>query len=275
MGTRRQVHRIIRNKRGKVVDRIVVRPRGHNLLSVKEYEYAVGRAKRKGHEVETRVFHNVEEKFFRAYRITREKGKRKAFRIKPGDKEVFGASSMAYVEKRARKLGHEVIFTNAPNPKKPTPNTPIIVGRTAWGAKAPRQRSTTAWTPATPVRVHHTVKRITSEKRSDEIAFMRSIQTQHMAQGWADIGYNFIIFPSGRVYIARGENVVGAHTVGHNTDIGICFAGDFRYDKLTDKAVDAFNGLRTSLGNKGKMYAHSSTYATECPGDNIREELKI
>lgn len=275
MTTYRQVHRIIRDKRGKIIDRIVLRPRGHNLLSEAEYDYVVKRAKEKGHEIETRVFNNAEKKFFKAFRVVRTQGKRRAFRIKPADQDVFGATMLDYVEKRARKNGHEVVYATATDPSKPKPNKPVMVGRTAWGAKPPKARSTTEWTSTTPVRVHHTVARIDSEKREDEIAFMQQIQNGHMAQGWADIGYNYIIMPSGRVYVARGQNVVGAHTVGHNEDIGICFAGDFRYDKLTTEAIRAFHALRAELKNKGRMYAHSSTYPTECPGPNIREALKI
>lgn len=266
----KQVHRIIRNESGKVIDRIVVRPRGHNLLNEREYQYAIKRARRKGHETETRVFIDKPDQYFRAYRIVRENGRRTAHRIAPGGREVFGLAARQFVERRARRHNHEVIYTRAHRPVLVE-----IVGRTEWGARPAKSREVTPWMSTTPIRVHHSVSRISSERPVDEVAFMRSIQQAHLNKGWADIGYNYVIMPSGRVYIGRGRGVVGAHTAGHNKDIGICFAGDFRYDKLTPKAKRAFHDLRKVLGaSEAPVFPHSATSATTCPA-GIKKELGI
>ena len=78
-----------------------------------------------------------------------------------------------------------------------------IIPRKEWGAAPP----TGSRTPQRPfeVVVHHTVyptlPRTATKKQ--ESARLRATQRQHQGQGWIDIGYHLIIFPSGRVYRGR------------------------------------------------------------------------
>jgi hypothetical protein len=44
--------------------------------------------------------------------------------------------------------------------------------------------------------------------------------------GWADIGYHYVIRRSGVIEPGRPEEVVGAHVAGHNANsIGVCLVG--------------------------------------------------
>jgi N-acetylmuramoyl-L-alanine amidase len=46
--------------------------------------------------------------------------------------------------------------------------------------------------------------------------------------GWADIGYNFVVGEDGNIYEGRGWNAKGAHAPAYNgRSIGICIIGDF------------------------------------------------
>ena len=91
-----------------------------------------------------------------------------------------------------------------------------IIPRKEWGAAPP----TGSRTPQRPfeVVVHHTVyptlPRTATKKQ--ESARLRATQRQHQGQGWIDIGYHLIIFPSGRVYRGRPVKTVGAHVESHN-----------------------------------------------------------
>lgn len=48
----------------------------------------------------------------------------------------------------------------------------------------------------------------------------------HRKNGWAGIGYHFVIYRDGTVHDGRDINKVGAHTAGFNTgSIGVCYVG--------------------------------------------------
>lgn len=52
------------------------------------------------------------------------------------------------------------------------------------------------------------------------------IKRWHLAKGWKDIGYHYVVDLDGKVEKGRADNVNGAHTVGHNSiALGICYIG--------------------------------------------------
>lgn len=52
------------------------------------------------------------------------------------------------------------------------------------------------------------------------------IRQCHLARGFSDIGYHYVIYRDGSIHQGRPENVVGAHCTGQNTcSIGVCYVG--------------------------------------------------
>jgi len=49
------------------------------------------------------------------------------------------------------------------------------------------------------------------------------------------IGYHYFIEENGLLYHAREDREDGAHTIGHNHEIGICLAGNFNRELPTEK----------------------------------------
>lgn len=48
----------------------------------------------------------------------------------------------------------------------------------------------------------------------------------HKAQGWADIGYHYLVRLDGRIEAGRDVDIIGAHVSGHNAHtIGVCYVG--------------------------------------------------
>jgi N-acetylmuramoyl-L-alanine amidase len=141
----------------------------------------------------------------------------------------------------------------------------------AWGAAPP----TGSRIPQRPfeVVVHHTVyptlPRAATKKQ--ESARLRGIQRQHQAQGWIDIGYHLIIFPSGRVYRGRPLKTVGAHVESHNTGrVGIAFDGNFQTSTPTRAAIDTLVWLvRHRVLRRMRVVGHRDFGGTACPGDNL------
>lgn len=101
----------------------------------------------------------------------------------------------------------------------------------------------------------------------------RSIQDFHQdGRGWVDIGYNFLVDVSGRIFEGRGWEVSGAHAPGHNVSgIGVCMIG--RDGDATPAAKAAIRWLYDEAcrlaGRRLKMLGHRDVFATDCPGDEL------
>ena len=105
---------------------------------------------------------------------------------------------------------------------------------------------------------------------------MRYLQQIAFSRGFADISYSYVIFRSGRVYEGRGFEVVGAHTLGHNAEIGVAFVGNYEVDDPTNASVAALEKLRKHIGaTLGKKVAHCKVYATACCGKKLRAKLGL
>lgn len=123
---------------------------------------------------------------------------------------------------------------------------------------------------------------------ADEAARMRVIWNGHVnGNGWSDIGYHFIIMPSGRVYAARAETKRGAHDVV-NDGLGVAFDGIYSSATINIQMYNSAVALCTLLckrygitdtvtpistptadfgtRNLPRMMAHRDRVATECPG---------
>lgn len=106
------------------------------------------------------------------------------------------------------------------------------------------------------------------------IPLVQRIQRWHMAEGWADIGYSFLIDDAGNIFEGRGWGVVGAHTRGLNdTHHGVCWLGGRDpSDAPSELAVEA---LRTLVAQHTAHYGattvttHRDNAATACPGNAL------
>ena len=55
---------------------------------------------------------------------------------------------------------------------------------------------------------------------------IKDIRNWHLARGFSDIGYHFVIYRDGSVHRGRAIDFAGAHTTGQNKhSIGICYIG--------------------------------------------------
>lgn len=73
------------------------------------------------------------------------------------------------------------------------------------------------------------------------------IRKWHKAQGWADVGYHYVIRRDGTVEHGRNVSFQGAHVEGHNHEsIGVCLVGGVRRDPDADGKDDA-DGPRWDL----------------------------
>jgi hypothetical protein len=155
------------------------------------------------------------------------------------------------------------------------------------------QNSNPTITDVTHLIVHHSAG---TNSSSDWAAVVRAIWDFHVnTNGWADIGYNYLIDPNGVIYEGRGDNVSGAHFSCMNArTMGVCLLGNFQtatptqamLNSLTEllgwkvcdieadpTAAETFSGSGTVLniisGHRDGNGIPNSCTTTACPGDNM------
>ncbi|WP_184077263.1 peptidoglycan recognition protein family protein [Nocardiopsis mwathae] len=145
-----------------------------------------------------------------------------------------------------------------------------IRSRSSWGARSPRNRQGVSRARRVEFTVHYSQGPTTQTPRQ--------IQNFHMdSNGWADIGYNFLVDRSGVVYEGRGWNVAGAHAAPRNVQgIGVCFIG--RDGDATDAAKRSIRALYEEacrrVGRRLRMRGHRDINSTSCPGDDLYAWVK-
>jgi hypothetical protein len=121
--------------------------------------------------------------------------------------------------------------------------------------------------------IHHS-----ATAQGDAETFRRA----HMAKGWRDIGYHYVIgngtySGDGEVETGRTEAEDGAHCSvdGMNRkSIGICLVGNFDIDKPTPAQMEALERLCRDIMERhkipvSKVLGHGEVAATNCPGKNF------
>lgn len=110
------------------------------------------------------------------------------------------------------------------------------------------------------------------------------IKQWHLARGFSDIGYHYVIYRDGSIHTGRAESVSGAHCTGHNTiSIGVCYIGGVAPDGKTpkDTRTEAQKASLLKLLKQlkakypeSKIYPHYKFAAKACPCFNAEEEYK-
>lgn len=102
-------------------------------------------------------------------------------------------------------------------------------------------------------------------------AVPQAIDRQHQAQGWAGIGYSFVVDQAGNAYEGRGWQRQGAHCPGHNISglsVQIAVGGDQEPSEAALATARAlYDEACEKTGRKLAMRGHRDGIATQCPGD--------
>jgi len=111
---------------------------------------------------------------------------------------------------------------------------------------------------------------------------VEDIRRWHKNRGWRDVGYHFVITLDGTVQEGRSIKpfVNGAHTIGHNRSIGICYIGGVDEDMQpkdtrTPEQKRALRELIYELKNdypEATVYGHRNFAAKACPSFDAHME---
>ena len=103
----------------------------------------------------------------------------------------------------------------------------------------------------------------------------KEINKWHRQNGWASIGYHYVIRRDGTIEDGRNDATIGAHCFGYNrTSIGVCLVGRGKYTK---KQFEALKTLLKELQDKYKdtsINGHYEFSIKECPMFDVEEWLK-
>lgn len=110
------------------------------------------------------------------------------------------------------------------------------------------------------------------------------IKQWHLARGFSDIGYHWVIYRDGSIHQGRDESKVGAHCTGHNSySIGVCYIGGCSTDGKTPKDTRTENQKASLIKllkelkmkyPKAKIYPHYKFANKACPCFDAEKEYK-
>lgn len=123
--------------------------------------------------------------------------------------------------------------------------------------------------------VHHTGNPVDDDLSAEEI------HASHKAQGWAGIGYHYVIRKDGTIEVGRPVWSVGAHAYGRNRDtIGIHVCGNFEIAIPTEAQMNSLAELIGHLcrrydlqASKDVVVAHRDLMPTACCGQNLYDQM--
>ena len=216
---------------------------------------------------------------------------------------------------QVRKVGGvgrvRAFFVRSPGRSKPVlqplmTETPTIVMRAEWGANEAIKRAPPRYADGVHFAIVHHTAGSNSYSASQSASIVRAIELYHVqANGWNDIGYNFLVDKYGQIFEGRyggmTRAVIGAHAEGFNVgSAGIALLGNYNSAKLTSAARSALVSLlawrldlahvdplskvvRVSDGNPrypagrkvtlNAISGHRDTGPTSCPGTNLYAQL--
>jgi len=182
----------------------------------------------------------------------------------------------------------------APGGAEAAATKPVIYTRAQWGADESLRRGAPSYGQVQLGFVHHTVSS-NSYSAAQVPAMIRGIYAYHVkAEGWNDIGYNFLIDRFGRTWEGRyggmDRAVIGAQTKNFNSwSMGVSAIGNFDVAGVPQVVTNAFkrvfawklnlSGLPatgTVVAN-GKVFqrisGHRDGFQTACPGRYLYAKL--
>ena len=157
-----------------------------------------------------------------------------------------------------------------------------VLPRSSWARAAPIPRNMNRMAPVRRITFHHdgmSVFRETQERAvAERLELIRSAHVNRRP-AFGDIGYHYVIDPTGRVWQGRPLTWQGAHVSGQNEgNLGICILGNYEHQQpnaAQERAIAAF--LRTQMTryrvSVDRVSTHRELAATLCPGRYLQPRL--
>ncbi len=160
-----------------------------------------------------------------------------------------------------------------------------ILPRRAWGAQSASPRNMQRMGQIHRLTIHHTAMASYDSSKNANATSIRSIQIGHIQrEGWADIGYHYLIDQAGRIWKGREDEWQGAHAGGqmNRGNLGICLLGNFsrRVQSPSKQQLQSLQQLVVQTCRRhgipgNRIFTHREMKpSTECPGDLLQAEVE-
>lgn len=162
----------------------------------------------------------------------------------------------------------------------------VIVPRSAWtSAAGPARRNIKPLNGVRRITIHHEGSTpFTAMDERSVAGRIESVRQSHLSrrtkgEPWADIGYHYVIDPSGRVWEARSVQYQGAHVEDQNeNNLGIMMLGNFDRQQPTPQAtlaLDRFVAQQMRRYNVPvqQVRTHQELAPTACPGRSLQGHM--
>lgn len=167
-------------------------------------------------------------------------------------------------------------YTNAPS------EYAGLIRRSSWSKGNPVPNLMDRMLPINKITIHHDgMSPFTSTAQAAAASRIEAIRRAHRNRNWGDIGYHYLIDPSGRVWEGRPLAWQGAHVKDNNEgNIGICMLGNYEEQTVSEsqsQALDQFlaTTLRSYNISRRGVYTHQEFNPTACPGRSLQARMDI
>ena len=177
------------------------------------------------------------------------------------------------------------IYTPPPSPQVVTKASPVgttgVIPRTQWAKGAPIPSRMDPMLPVNKITLHHDgmPSAFTSTSQAAAAEHLESIRKAHLERGFGDVGYHFLIDPSGRVWAGRDLRWQGAHVKDQNEgNLGICIMGNYEIQRPNQAQLQSAQrfvaqAMRYYNVRVNAVYTHREMAPTACPGRYMQPEL--
>jgi len=173
-------------------------------------------------------------------------------------------------------------------PHSPLANGDLfVVPRSAWtNAVGPARRNIKPLNGVRRITIHHEGSTLFTAMDDRSVAGrIESVRQSHLSrrtkgEPWADIGYHYVIDPSGRVWEARSVQYQGAHVEDQNeNNLGIVMLGNFDRQQPTPQAALALDRfiaqqMRRYSVPVQQVRTHQELAPTACPGRSLQGHMR-
>lgn len=173
--------------------------------------------------------------------------------------------------------------------KYPTPQPPQtavaapggVISRREWAMADTIVPRTNPMGRIDRITVHHDgMPPVWLNSRSDIASRIEVIRRAHVNNGWADIGYHYIIDPQGNVWEGRPVRYQGAHVkIANERNLGVLVLGNFVEQRPTLSATTALDRfVAVQMRQYGvplsRVHTHQELSPTQCPGPNLQRYME-
>jgi hypothetical protein len=158
-----------------------------------------------------------------------------------------------------------------------------VISRREWTGAQPNLSIINPMGGVNRITVHHDGMDPVTLRSKNEVAsrleLIRRAHVNHSPDGWADIGYHYIVDPMGHVWEGRPIQYQGAHVKNNNEhNLGVMVLGNFDVQRPTPEALMTLDNfiadrMRSYRVPISRVYTHQEINPTACPGRNLQSYM--